>query len=605
MLTRREMLALAAVGPLQADPASDASELWDYFDKTLTASDANRQRKLREIRTPADLATLQEHVRRTLTSGLGDFPARTPLNTRQVGEIVRPDYVIEKLIFQSRPGFFVTANLYRPKATSTRRPAVVEVCGHYVEGKATPDYAKACASLAMRGIVALILDPVGQGERVMMRDAAGKPLYKSATGEHVVAGGPAILLGRTLANYMIWDVVRALDYLESRPDVDASRMGMFGHSGGGMQTLLTAPIEPRIRAAMSCCAVTSFYHKTQALLNADPEQIVPGVYAAGVDHPELIAAVAPRAFLIGAVLRDFVPLTGTRRTFDEVKPLFEVAGVPGNVAKVESDSVHLFDQNLREACCGWMMKHLTGEARDTREPAITVETEDALRCTRTGSVMDLESARSVFDLNREECRRLAGLRKSVRSGALQAARNPANPTLLLVAEHGRNSPDARHLAEQFRNAGFPVLGVDLPGWGDRKPNPPGKKAQFAWDDFFAWRSFEMGHPLLQMRVSDLVAQARTHRNAYLIGIDAGGIVALHSAEDSSIAGVATWRTLRSWNEVFDRVPSTEPVSSFVPGALLHYDIPDLVRSIAPRPVIMIDSRAADPAREILKGLSLL
>ncbi len=599
---------MAGAGSLRADPVSDAAELWEYFDRTLTAYDTGRQRKLREVRTAAELATLREHVQRTLTNGIGDFPARTPLEAKPVGEIVRPDYVIEKLLFQSRPGFFVTANLYRPKSTSTRRPAVVQVCGHYVEGKATGDYAKACASLAMKGFVALIFDPVGQGERIMMRDASGKPQFKSATGEHVVAGGPALLLGRTLANYMIWDLMRALDYLESRPDVDASRMGMLGHSGGGMQTLLTAPLEPRIKAAMSCCAVTSFFHKTQALLGADPEQIVPGVYAAGVDHPELIAAVAPRAFLIGAVLRDYVPLAGTRRTFDEVKPLFEVAGVPGNVGKVESDNVHMLDQNLREACCGWMMKHLAGESGNTREPAITVETEESLRCTRTGYVMDMEGSRSVFDLNREEGLRLAGLRKRVTASVvkerlalatlapLSGGPQPGNaPILILAAEQGRNATDSQKLLDQFKSAGFSVMGVDLRGWGETKPNPPGKKAKFAWDEFLAWRSFEMGRPLLGMRASDLLGAAREHKNVYLIGIDAGGIVALHAAAiDSTIAGVATARTRASWMD--------EPVASFVPGALRDYDIPDLVRLIAPRPVVMTDRL---DATEILKGLKLL
>lgn len=607
MLTRREILALAVASPLRADPNTDPAGLWEYFDRTLTEYDTNRQRKLGEVRTRADLTALRERVRRTLTLGMGDFPSRTPLAPKQTGEIVRPDYVIEKLIFQSRPGFFVTANVYRPKSTSTRRPAVVEVCGHYMEGKATADYAKACASLAMKGFVALIFDPPGQGERITMRDPAGKALFKSATGEHVVAGGPAVLLGRTLANYMVWDVVRAFDYLESRPDVDASRLGLFGHSGGGMLTLLTAPLEPRIRAAMSCCAVTSFYHKTQALLIADPEQIVPGVYPAGVDHTELIATVAPRAFLIGAVLRDFVPLAGTRRTFEEVKPLFDVAGVPGNVAKVESDNVHLLDQNLREACYGWMIKHLAGESGNTREPQIAVETEADLRCTRTGYVIDLEGSRSVFDLNREEGRRLVSIRKSVTADIIRerlglqptlSKQDRPEPVLILAAEQGRNSANASNLADQLKAAGFRVLAIDLTGWGDTTPNPPGKKAQFALDDFFAWRSFEIGRPLLAMRVSDLLTAARTGGKAYLIGIDAGAIVALHAAAlDSSIGGVATWRMLNSWTD--------EPVSSFVPGALLDYDIPDLIRFLAPRPVAVIAASSADPAREILKGLRLI
>src|SRR5262249_11858682 len=150
-------------------------------------------------------------------------------------------------------------------------------------------------------------------------------------------------------------------------------------------------------AAMSCCAVTSFYHKTKALLMADPEQIVPGIYPSGVDHPELIAAVAPRAFLIGAVLRDYVPLDGTRRTYGGAKRVYEMLGQPERFGIAESDNEHKLDQNLREACYAWMMKHLTGEKGNAREPAMQVTSEETLRCTKTGCVMDLQGARSVFD----------------------------------------------------------------------------------------------------------------------------------------------------------------------------------------------------------------
>lgn len=397
-------------------------------------------------------------------------------------------------------------------------------------------------------------------------------------------------------------------------------------------TLLTAPIEPRIRAAMSCCAVTTFYHKTQASLMADPEQIVPGVYAQGIDHPELIAAVAPRAFLIGAVLQDYVPLEGTRRTFQEVKPMFELAGVPGNVGEVESDNVHMLDKNLREGCYGWMLKHLTGESGDAREPEIRVESEEALRCTETGRVMDLDRAKSVFDLNREEARRLTAERRQHPSvppaviqerlglGALGTTEDGIHVAstlvsrgkgvlLILVAEQGRNSDSARKLTDQLAGAGLSVLGADLRGWGETMPNLPGKKAKFSWEEFFAWRSFEMGRPLLGMRVSEVLGVARklspTYRKIYLIGVEAGGMVALHAAAlDTSIAGVALWQTLSSWTDEVGLQNAHAPISSFVPGALHDYDIPDLVRSLAPRPVVIIE-KSDDPAGRILKELRLI
>src|SRR5207247_3880598 len=126
------------------------------------------------------------------------------------------DYVIEKIIFESRPQYYVTANLYRPKTISSPRPGVIQSCGHYAEGKAAPDYARACIGLAKKGIVALIFDPMGQGERLMYRDESGQRL-RGGTSEHVVAGKACLLVGRTLAHFRIWDAMRALDYLESRP----------------------------------------------------------------------------------------------------------------------------------------------------------------------------------------------------------------------------------------------------------------------------------------------------------------------------------------------------------------------------------------------------
>jgi cephalosporin-C deacetylase-like acetyl esterase len=624
------LAATAARGILRAETGG-RSALWDFFMRELAGCDERRRRRLAGVHTKDALAELQEHTRRTLAAGIGAFPERTPLEARVVGEITRADYVIERIIFQSRPDYYVTANLYRPKSGTGRRPGVVQTCGHYEEGKTAPDYACACAGLAMKGCVALIFDPMGQGERVMFRDAAGKPLYKGATGEHSAAGRPTLLVGRTLANYRIWDIMRALDYLESRPEVDPSRLGLFGHSGGGMMTLLTAPLEPRAKAVMSCCAVTTFYHKTQALLMADPEQIVPGVYRAGVDHPELIAAVAPRAFLIGAVLRDYVPLDGTRRTYDEARPLFALAGVPENLAKVESDNVHKLDKNLREACYGWMQQHLLGETGDKREPEIRVESAETLRCTRSGSVMELARARSVFDLNREEARRLAGMRKA---GAkprlvlgepfppaeqLWPARKRKDVLCIVAAEGGRGTAAAQKLTEGLTKAGVPVLGVDLRGWGETTPDPPGKKAKFSWEEFFAWRAIELGRPLLGMRVGDLLSAVRgradEYRKIYLVGIEAGGVVALHAAAmEPAVAGVACWQTLSSWESVLERIEYREPVSSFLPGGLREYDLPELARGLAPRPVVLLDAHdglrratgpaAADPVREIVAGLKL-
>jgi cephalosporin-C deacetylase-like acetyl esterase len=635
-LSRREALALAplvcAQNPAWGAVSEPGAMMWDSLMRELDTADERRRKTLAAIRTKDELSALQSKVRRAIGAGIGAFPERTPLNPQRAGEISRDDYVIEKIIFESRPEYYVTANLYRPKSTATRRPAVVQSCGHYEEGKAAEDYQRACIGLAKKGFVALIFDPMGQGERVMFRKPGEK--RPGATSEHSLAGKPTLLVGRTLAHYRIWDVMRALDYLETRPDVDKTRLGMLGHSGGGMMTILTAPLEPRIRAAMSCCAVTSFYHKTKAHLMADPEQIVPGIYPNGVDHPEMIAAVAPRAFLIGAVLRDFVPLDGTRRTYDETKRVYEMLGEPGRFGKVESDNEHKLDQNLRQACYGWMMKHLAHELGDTREPSMQVESEENLWCTKTGSVMDLKKARTVFDLNRSYSHELAKKRPAkvnisdVRAllGSPEPDANIELPTtlvkasthpdvLIVVASAQGHNPSVSEGAADHRNEirtlinakGFSVLSVDLRGWGDTTPDTP-KKQKFAWEDFFAWRAIELGRPLLGMRVGDFFAAVRqapgNYKKIYAVGLGTAGLVALHAAAlDSSIAGVATVNTLRSYQDVMEHPLYTEPVSSFVWGALMRYDLPELAAAIRPRPCVSLESPAT--AQEILKGLQLL
>ena len=626
-ISRREALALTPLICAQSRAWSrePGAMMWDSLMRELDTADDRRRKTLAAIRNKDELTQLQEKVRRVIHNGIGAFPERTPLNPRHTGEIAHDDYVIEKIIFESRPEYYVTANLYRPKSTGTPLPAVVQSCGHYEEGKAAEDYQRACIGLAKKGFVALIFDPMGQGERVMFRKPGEK--RPGATSEHSLAGRPTLLVGRTLAHYRIWDVMRALDYLETRPDVDKTRLGMLGHSGGGMMTILTAPIEPRIRAAMSCCAVTSFYHKTKAHLMADPEQIVPGIYPNGVDHPEMIAAVAPRAFLIGAVLKDFVPLDGTRRTYDETRRIYEMLGEPGRFGKVESDNEHKLDQNLREACYGWMMKHLAHESSDTREPPMQVESEENLWCTKTGSVMDLNKARSVFDLNLSYSRELARKRPAKADKndvrALLALRD-ADPAIelpttlvnggarrdvliVMASDLGRNSPHARELSRGLGDAGFSVLGVDLRGWGDTTPDTP-KKQKFSWEEFFAWRAIELGRPLLGMRVGDFFAVVRKtageYKKVYAVGLGTAGLVALHAAAlDSGLAGVATVGTLGSYQDVMENLHYTEPVSSFVWGALTRYDLPGLAAAIHPKPCIAAGSQAT--AQEILKGLQLL
>ena len=155
-----------------------------------------------------------------LIGGLPDYNG--PLNPRITGRLQGENYVIEKVIFESLPGFYVTANLYRPSQPG-RYPGILLQAGHTQEGK--PEGQRLAANLALKGFVVLAFDPVGQGEREQTYDRrVDRALAGWSVPEHIQAGAQSILIAESVARYFIWDAKRALDYLVSRPEVDPERV---------------------------------------------------------------------------------------------------------------------------------------------------------------------------------------------------------------------------------------------------------------------------------------------------------------------------------------------------------------------------------------------
>src|SRR5215471_18780587 len=220
------LLILLAVSPAMAQRAdnwdflSDPSVLRDvhgmlpaYLKAKAFALLDERQQKVAQISTLADLKTRQQYVRERIRSYLGDLPDRTPLNPLVIGGLDRGDYRIEKIIFESRPGFYVTANLYLPKTGTPPYPAILYPLGHERGAKGHQAWQRTLASLARRGFVGLAWDPVGQGERVQMYDEDWRDSkVQASTTEHTILGAQCLLTGAHIAQYTIWDGIRALDY---------------------------------------------------------------------------------------------------------------------------------------------------------------------------------------------------------------------------------------------------------------------------------------------------------------------------------------------------------------------------------------------------------
>ena len=179
---------------------------------------AQRKAELAKIKTPADAKARQAKLREFFWKQLGPMPERTPLEPVETGRVIREGFTVTKVLFQSRPKFYVTGAYFQPDQEKypPPYPGVLVVCGHSANGKAYEGYQKACALLALNGIAAFIIDPIGQGERLQMIDEAGKAKIKGSTREHSALGEGSILLGRNTASFEVWDGIRGIDYLQAR-----------------------------------------------------------------------------------------------------------------------------------------------------------------------------------------------------------------------------------------------------------------------------------------------------------------------------------------------------------------------------------------------------
>ncbi len=309
-----------------------------------------------------DRAAVKKNLAKAL--GLNPMPERTPLKARVTGRAERDAYHIENVVFESRPNFLVTANVYIPKNTPLPAPAVVVVPGHAMEDAKNYElYQMAQLGLARMGILVLALDPIGQGER------------KVPGFSHPMGYG-SLLVGQTNEGYITWDTLRAFDYLATRADVDVDRMGLAGNSGGGENTFYAMPFDERIKAGASFCFVCSY---EQWLLHGGNHCIcnhLPGIVH-DMEQFQIIGLNTPRAFLFGNGAKDKIfPIAGTRDTYRRAQSIYEFYGAKDSVKSVEADMGHGWSQPLREACYGWMSRWLLGKGDGSPIPEGEYEAED-------------------------------------------------------------------------------------------------------------------------------------------------------------------------------------------------------------------------------------
>ena len=359
-----------------------------------------RAEKVTKFQSPADWKTWQNEIKTALNGSLTKFE-KTPLNARTTGILEREKFTVEKVLFESHPGFYVTAGLFLPKERQNPAPAVIYACGHTDLGFRSETYQHVILNLVDKGFIVLAFDPLGQGERLQYPDAeSGKSKVGGSTKEHSYAGVQTLLTGTALTDYFIWDGIRVLDYLDTRPEVDMKRIGMTGRSGGGTQTAQIAACDDRIYAAAPECYITSFKRLLQSIGPQDAEQNPYNSIVKGFDHADYLHIRAPKPTLIITTTHDFFSIQGARETFAEVQKSYAALGQPENVQMVEDLGVHESTRNNREALYAFFQKHLglPGNSEDVETTPFSVE---ELWVTPTGQVGTSFECKTVFDLNQK------------------------------------------------------------------------------------------------------------------------------------------------------------------------------------------------------------
>lgn len=301
--------------------------------------------------------------------GLDPMPEKTPLNARTTGNLLRRGYRIEKLVYESRPGFFVTAHVYTPYPPPTKRvPVIVHVNGHWAHKKSEDRVQLRAAFSALRGFIAIAIDSPGhsfEGQSLIERRAEGQH-----NDWWLVQGGS------NATGYYVWDVMRGLDYMATRSDTDMTKIGITGASGGGLATLYAFAADERITAAAPVVYMASM---ELAPDNGCLCNHVPGTMQIG-DRSDVLGIRAPKPVLIvGAQDDPEFPANAMLRTVVKAQAEWALFGKKDDLRGIVFPGGHDYSQPMREAVIGFFDKHLRGasDGSPLQQPPIeTINPED-------------------------------------------------------------------------------------------------------------------------------------------------------------------------------------------------------------------------------------
>lgn len=311
------------------------------------------------IETLEDWTTWRDEYRQQLFEMLGIDPTveRTALNATVTGTVESEEFIVENIHFQSRPGLYVTGNLYRPKKVDQPLPAILYVCGHgrvKIDGVSYGNkthYQHHGAWFARNGYVCLTIDTIQLGEIEGVHHGTYREGRWWWNGR-----------GYTPAGVEAWNCIRALDYLQSRDEVDGDRLGVTGRSGGGAYSWWVAALDERIKAAVPVAGITSM---TNHVVDGCVSGHCDCMYMLNSyrwDFPMVAALVAPRPLLITNTDKDRIfPLDGVVDVYFKTRKIYELYGATDKLALQISEGPHKDTQELRVAAFHWLNRYLKND----------------------------------------------------------------------------------------------------------------------------------------------------------------------------------------------------------------------------------------------------
>ena len=334
---------------------------------------------LADVRDLADWKAKREEYRRQLLEmlGLDPLPERTDLQAAVTGRVEHEEFTVEKLHFQSLPGLYVTANCTCP-ATCRAAPAVLYVCGHGASKKDGVSFGNKVSYqhhggwFARHGYVCLTIDTLQMGEIEGIHH--GTYRYKMWWW---------LNRGYTPAGVEAWNCVRALDYLQSRPEVDPERIGVTGRSGGGAYSWWIAAIDERIKVAVPVAGITDLENH---VVDGCVEGHCDCMYMVNTyrwDYPLVAALVAPRPLLLSNTDRDGIfPLDGVIRTYDKARKIYELYGAGDKLGLHMTAGPHSDTQELQTGTFRWLNKHLKNDTAVIEKRPPNSSSRNSSRCSR-------------------------------------------------------------------------------------------------------------------------------------------------------------------------------------------------------------------------------